>query len=65
VFFYNSKERPLQLSDAVPLFHLHYGKWRHMPPRDLQYRLGRQPEALLSWPVCWARPLTLDSFSTW
>jgi hypothetical protein len=32
VFFYNSKEGPLQVFEAVPLYCPHYGQWRHMPP---------------------------------
>jgi hypothetical protein len=36
VFFYNSKEGPPQVFEAVPLYCPHYGEWRHMPPRDLE-----------------------------
>jgi len=32
VCFYNSKEGPLQVFGAVPLYRPHYGKWRYMPP---------------------------------
>ena len=48
VFFYNNREGPLPVFKAVPLYRPHYGKWRHMPPRDLQCRRGRHPEATLS-----------------
>jgi hypothetical protein len=30
--FYNIKEGPLQVFEAVSLYRPHYGKWRHMPP---------------------------------
>ena len=36
VRFYNGKEGPLQMLEAVPLYCPHYGKWRHMPPRELE-----------------------------
>ncbi len=34
VFFHNRKEGPLRMIEAVPLYRPHYGKWRHMPPRE-------------------------------
>jgi hypothetical protein len=36
LFFYNRKEGPLWVSEAVPLYRPHYGNWRHMPPKDLE-----------------------------
>ena len=48
VFFYYSKEGPLRMLETVPLPCAHYGKWRHMPPRDLQCRPGRHTKAALS-----------------
>jgi hypothetical protein len=50
-FSMTEKEGPLQLFDAVPLFRLHYGKWRHMLPRDLERTPCRHPcgaESLLT-----------------
>lgn len=32
VLFYTIRQGPLQAFEAVPVFRLHYGKWRHMPP---------------------------------
>ena len=34
VFFYNREEGPLRMIEAIPL--PHYGKWRHMPPREFE-----------------------------
>jgi hypothetical protein len=34
--FYNAKEGPLRMLEAVPLYCPHYGKWRHMPPREFE-----------------------------
>jgi hypothetical protein len=39
----HSKEGPLQVFEAVPLYHPHYGKRRHMPPRDLERTPCRHP----------------------
>jgi hypothetical protein len=49
VLFYDNKEGPLQVFEAVPLYRQHYGKWRHMPPRDIERTPCRHP--------CWAENL--------
>ncbi len=41
--FYNNKEGPLRMLEAVPPYRPHYGKWRHMPPRDLERTPCRHP----------------------
>ena len=41
--FDNSKEGPLRILEAIPLDHPHYGKWRHMAPRDLERTPCRHP----------------------
>ena len=46
LFFYNRKAGPFRILEAVLLFRPHYGKWRHMPPRDLERTLGHGQASL-------------------
>jgi hypothetical protein len=48
------KEGPLRIVEAIPLYCPHYGKWRHMPPRDLERTPCRHP--------CWAENLLVEVY---